>query len=69
MEDEENTNSNTRPLRTFHDQQKSREVTAQRYPMMFNGCCCKCDNYGHKAIHCRDHENITPRRNQDGFFI
>ena len=37
--------------------------------MMFNGYCYKCNNYGHKAIHCRDHEKITPRRNQDGFSV
>ena len=35
--------------------------------MMFNGYYYKCNNYGHKAIHCRYHENITLRRNQDGF--
>ena len=37
--------------------------------MMLNGYCYKCNNYGHKAIHCRDDEKITPRRNQDGFFV
>ena len=69
MEEEEKTNIYTRILKRFHDQQESREITAQRYPMMFNGYCYKCNNYGHKAIHCRDHEKITPRRNQDGFSI
>ena len=37
--------------------------------MMFNRYCYKYNNYGHKAIHYRDHEKITPRRNQGGFFF
>ena len=69
MEEEENTNNYTCILKIFHDQQESREFTAQRYPMMFNGYCYKCNNYGHKSIHCKDHANITPRRNQDGFYV
>ena len=50
MEEEEKTNNYTRILKIFHDQQESREVTTQRYPMMFNGYCYKCNNYHHKAI-------------------
>ena len=74
MEKEENTNSHTCILRRSHDQQESREGTSQRrffsrkYPMMFNGYCYKCNNYGHKAIHCRDDEKTTPR-NRDGFSV
>ena len=37
--------------------------------MMFNGYCYKCNNYGHKSIHCRYHEKIMPRRNQGGFSV
>ena len=75
VEKEEKTNSYTRILRRSHDQQDSREGTSQRiffsqrYHMMFNGYCYKWNNYGHKAIHCRDHEKITPRRNQGGFSV
>ena len=75
MENEEKTNSYTRILIRSHDQQESREGTSQRiffsqrYPMMFNGYCYKCNNYSHKAIDCKDHEKITPRRNQGGFFV
>ena len=75
MEKEEKTRSYTCILKRSHDQQESREGTSQRrlssqrYPMMFNGYCYKCNNYGHKAIHCRDDEKTTPRRNQDGFSI
>ena len=75
MEKEENTNNYTCITRRSSDQQESREGTSQRrlffqrYLMMFNGYCYKCNNYGHKAIHCRDNEEITPRRNQGGFFV
>ena len=59
-------------LKRSHDQQESREGTSQRrlfpqrYPMMFNGYCYKCNNYGRKAIHCRAHDKITLRINQGG---
>ena len=72
---EDYTNSYTRILRRPHDQQESREgasqrrFSSQRYLMMFNGYCYKCNNYGHRSIDCKDHEKITPRRNQGGFFV
>ena len=64
---EEKVNSNTCILRRSHDQQESREVTTQRYPTRFHGDYYKCNNYGHKAIHCRAHDRITPERNQSTF--
>ena len=69
MEEEEKTNSYMCILKRLHDKKESREVTSQRYLMMFNGYHYKCNNYGHKSIHCRDHEKITPGRNQDGFSL
>ena len=75
MEEEEKTNNYTCILIRSHDQKESREgasqkiLSSERFPMMFNGYCYKCNNYGHKAIHCRDHEKIMPRRNQDEFFV
>ena len=39
---EEKANINTCFLRRSHDQQESREVTAQRYPIRFHGHCYKC---------------------------
>ena len=47
---EEKDNSNTCILRRSHDQQESREVTAQRYPIRFHGHCYKCKSYGHKPF-------------------
>ena len=57
---EEKDNSNTCTLRTSQNQQESREATAQRYPIRFHGHCYKCNNYGHKSIHCIAHDRITP---------
>ena len=67
MEEEEKTNNYTHILKRFHDQQESREVTTQRYPMVFNGYCYKCNNYGHKAIHCRAHEKSHQEEIKVGF--
>ena len=69
MEKEEKDNINTCILRISHDQQESREVTVQRYPIRFHGHCYKCNNYGHKAIHCRADDIIFPERNQSTFFV
>ena len=68
MEKEENANNNTCILRISHDQQESREVASHRYPIRFHAHYYKCNNYGHKAIHCRAHDIITPERNKRTFF-
>ena len=36
---------------------------------MFNGYYYKCNNYGHKAIHCRDDEKIRQEEIKMGFFV
>ena len=70
-EKDENDNNYTYTLKRSNDQRESRknkkrEATSQRrsfaqiYSMMFNGYWCKCKNYGHKSIHCRAHDKITP---------
>jgi len=79
-EKEEKANSYTDIFSRSHDQQDSRknrnrELASQRrsfaqgYPMMFNGHCYKCNNYGHKAIHCRTHDRIIPDINQGMFSV
>ena len=60
IENKEKDKNNTCILRRSHDQQESREVIAQRYPIRF---------HGHKAIHCRAHDRITPERNQSTFYV
>ena len=69
IENEEKANNNRCILKTSHDQQESREVIAQRYPIRFHGHCYKCNNYGHKASHCRAHDKISPERNQGTFLF
>ena len=64
---EEKTNNNTCSLRSSHDNQESREVTTQRYPTRVHGHYYKCNNYGHKSIHCRARDIITLERNQSTF--
>ena len=66
---EEKDNSIKCSLIRSHDKQELRQFTTQRYPTRFHGHCYKCYNYGHKAIHCRAHDIITPERNKSTFSI
>ena len=43
----------------------SLELKYHRHPNIFHGYCYACNNYGHKAIHCRAHERNILIINRD----